>query len=562
MDLRRLIAILRTWAPLLVASVLLAAAAAFVVSSLQQKRYEAKATLIVGASLSAVNPDYNQLLVSQSLANTYASLATTRPILEAVIRQIGLPDSYDELTKRVQANADPSSTLLTVTVQDSDPARAAATANAVAQRLMAESPSLQGQQASLQGSIQAQLQATQDQISATQADVERLAAVASPTPQDLATLQGLQGDLITLRSTYASLVAASSSNASNLLSVVDPAVAPVTPVSPNRLLDTLLGGVLGLLFAMGFVFLFESIDDKVKDAEAVQDLLGLSTLGTITHVSGDRGQGTAHRLTGLLDPFSGSTEAYRTLRTNIEFSSVDTPIRTLLVTSADQGEGKTVTAANLAAVFAQAGRRVLLVDADLRRPSIHLMFDIPNAHGLTSLLRSDEVSIEEVAHKTEQENLRVLTTGPMPPNPAELLGSQRMHLIIDRLNVGSDLLIFDSPPLQAVADSAVLSSIADATLLVIDAQLSHRPAVREARELLDKAGANVLGVVLNRVPARAGASYSSYYSSYNGSSQSPRTRLPIVRATIVTVHRLWRGHRSGGQRQSLRRRHAVADDDD
>ncbi len=144
-------------------------------------------------------------------------------------------------------------------------------------------------------------------------------------------------------------------------------------------------------------------------------------------MKGDRARSEIYRLAALLYPRSGVAEAYRTLRTNIEFASVDAPIRTLLVTSSIPGEGKTITAANLAIVFAQAGRRVLLVDADLRKPGVHVVFDLPNAHGLTTLLRSDEVSLDAIAQATEQDNLRVLTTGPLPPNPAELLGSQRMR---------------------------------------------------------------------------------------------------------------------------------------
>jgi capsular exopolysaccharide synthesis family protein len=207
-------------------------------------------------------------------------------------------------------------------------------------------------------------------------------------------------------------------------------------------------------------------------------------------------------------------EAYRTLRTNVEFSSVDAPIRTLLVTSSVTGEGKTVTAANLAVVFAQSGRRTLLVDADLRKPGTHIIFDLPNAHGLTTLLRSSDASLNSLAQSTEQENLRVLTTGPIPPNPAELVGSQRMRTVVELLKGTEDLVIFDSPPLQAVTDAAILGSFLDATVFVIDAKRSRRRVIRQAREALAKADANVLGAVLNRVPSRATPGNSPYYGGY------------------------------------------------
>jgi non-specific protein-tyrosine kinase len=514
-DLRRQIAIVRAWLPLLVVSVVLAAGLAFVVSSLQPKVYEANARLNVGQSLSTVNPDYNQLLVSQQLSTTYAAVATTRPILEAVIGQLGLGVTSQDLLKRVRADASPNSTLLTIVAQDTDPARAAAIANSMAGQLIAASPTIQGRQVEFQASIDAETKATQDQIDSVQAQVEILSGLPSRTAAQDAELATLDARLVSLRSTYASLLPFSSGNASNVLTVVEPAVAPLQPVSPRPLLDTLVGSVLGLFLAAGVVAVAEYLDDAVKDSDAVQEVATLGTLGTIVRMKGDRDRSEIYRLAALLQPRSDVAEAYRTLRTNVEFASVDSPIRTLLVTSSIPGEGKTVTATNLAVAFAQAGRQVLLVDADLRKPGVHLIFDLPNAHGLTTLLRSDEVSLDAIAQTSEQENLRILTTGPLPPNPAELLGSQRMRTVLESLKSSAGLVIFDSPPLQAVTDSAILSSFLDGTLFVIDARRSRRGAVRLGRESLAKAGAQVLGAVLNGVPARAhsDANYYGYYSS-------------------------------------------------
>jgi non-specific protein-tyrosine kinase len=518
-DLRRQIVVVRAWFPLLVVSVMLAAGAAFVVSSLQQKVYEARATLIVGQSLSALSPDYNQLLVSQRLSTTYAAVATTRPILNAVIGQLGLDVSSDQLLKRVQADAPTDSTLLTITAQDPNPDRAAAIANALADQLIAASPSVQGRQADVQKSIDADIKATQTQIDETQAQIEALTGLLERTPQQDADLQTLEGRLVSLRSTYATLLSSSAGNASNLLSVVEPAVVPLAPISPRPLLDTLLAAVLGLLIALGIASVAEFLNDAIKNSDTVLEVSGLSTLGTIARMKGDRARSEIYRLAALLYPRSGVAEAYRTLRTNVEFAALDSPLRTLLVTSSMPGEGKTVTAANLAVVFAQAGRRVLLIDADLRKPGVHLVFDLPNAHGLTTLLRNNDVSVDAIAQATEQENLRIITTGPLPPNPAELLGSQRMRTVLEPLKAAADLLIFDSPPVQAVTDSAILSSFLDGTVFVIDARRGHRGTVRQGREVLTKAGATVLGAVLNRIPARARAEYGGYYGSDEGSEQ-------------------------------------------
>jgi succinoglycan biosynthesis transport protein ExoP len=510
-DLRHLIAIARKWYPLLVASVVVAAGAAFVVSSMLPKTYEAKATLIVGQALSAANPDYTQLLVSQRLSATYARVAMTRPILESVIAKLDLAESTDELARRARAEAAPDSTLLTIAVDDADPARAAAIANELADKLIAVSPTIQGLQTEVQKSTNASLVATQQQIDETQAEVARLANLAGPAPADVTRLDTLQARLITLRSTYAALLSFSSGSVSNLLSVIEPAVAPIVPVSPKLLLNTLVAALVGLLIAVGVVSVIQYLDDAVKDAEGVELLTGLATLGTIPKMRGDTKQREIYRLVTVLNPLSPAAEAYRVLRTNIEFASLEEPLRTLLVTSTAPSEGKTVTAANLAVVFAQGGRQVILVDADLRKPGIHRIFDLPNEQGLTAMLRDEALALDAVAHGTEVSGLRVLTTGALPANPAELLGSHRMQAVLGQLMANADLVVLDSPPLQVVTDPAILSSYVDRTVLVIEAGRSRRRAVSTGQEVLARAGANVPGVVLNRVPSRSHASYGGYY---------------------------------------------------
>jgi capsular exopolysaccharide synthesis family protein len=507
----------RAWLPLMVVAAILAGAAAFVVSNLQQKVYESKATMIVGQALSATNPDYSQLLVAQNLSATYAAVAETRPIVESVIAELGLKVDPDELVKRITVSAPRDSTLLMITAQDTDPARAAAIANALAERLIAVSPTIQGRAAEFQKSIDQDLAATQDLIATSQAQADALLEIKRRTREQEAALEALEGRLTSLRSTYATLLSYSSPSATNLLTVIEPAEAPTTSVLPRTLLNTLLAAAIGLLVVLGIAFLVEQLDDSIKDPAKVHEVAGLSTLGTITKVRTERGSREMYRLAGLLYPRSSIAEAYRMLRANVEFASVDKPIHTLLVTSAAPGEGKTVTASNLAIVFAQAGRTVLLVDADLRRPAVHAMFELPNTRGLTTMLRDETVALDTLAHATEQANLSILTTGPLPPNPAELLGSHRMQTVLATLLRSADLVIFDSPPLQAVTDAAVLSSFMDGTLLVIDAARSRRRVVRIAMESLTRAGANTIGAVLNRVPSQAHFTYGEYY----GAAPSP-----------------------------------------
>jgi capsular exopolysaccharide synthesis family protein len=220
-------------------------------------------------------------------------------------------------------------------------------------------------------------------------------------------------------------------------------------------------------------------------------------------------------------------ETYRALRSNIEFACVDDPLRTLLVTSALPKEGKTTTAGNLAIVFAQAGSRVLLVDADLRKPGVHSLFNLPNEHGLTTLFRDETATVASVAQDTELEKLRIITSGALPPNPAELLGSKRWHAILGRLKEEADLVILDSPPLQAVTDPALVAAAVDGTILVIHAKRTRRGAVRQGHEALARSGGKILGVAMNRLKQREYDqyyyTYSSYYSSYYGSESDGGT---------------------------------------
>ncbi|MGQ9480079.1 CpsD/CapB family tyrosine-protein kinase [Chloroflexus sp.] len=197
----------------------------------------------------------------------------------------------------------------------------------------------------------------------------------------------------------------------------------------------------------------------------------------------------------LREPASAAAEAYRTLRTNILFSSLDKPIHTLLITSAEPTPEKSLTAANLAVTMAQAEQRVLLVDCDLRQPMLHTTFGLANDQGLTSAILDQEAPL--AIQPTEVLGLSLLPSGPLPPRPADLLGSRRMEGLLHRLRQAADIVIFDTPPVQNVTDALVLSTRVDGVLLVVQAGRSRRDRVREARQKLEKVKANLLGVVLS-----------------------------------------------------------------
>jgi capsular exopolysaccharide synthesis family protein len=272
-----------------------------------------------------------------------------------------------------------------------------------------------------------------------------------------------------------------------------------------------LAAVIALLLAVLLILGAAYLDDGLKDAEVVREALDLPTLGVVPRMTMERGRSEIYRLTMLLSPQSAAAEAYRRLRTNLEFTSVDKPLKTILITSPSAGDGKTVTAANIAVAYAQADRKVLLVDADLRKPGVHEIFNVGNAQGLSSLLHPRSPSWEKVAVATEVPNLRVLPTGPVPPNPAELIGTQRMRTILAELAEANDIVILDGPPLLPVADGAILSKYADGVVLVVDARKTGRQAGGRAKDVLARAGATMLGVVINRLRAAEMELYPAYY---------------------------------------------------
>lgn len=213
----------------------------------------------------------------------------------------------------------------------------------------------------------------------------------------------------------------------------------------------------------------------------------------------------------VANPRSPISEAYRTLRTNLEFSSLDKAIRSMVVTSAAPEEGKSTTLANLAVTIAQAGKKVILVDCDLRRPSLNQIFNARGAPGFTDMMRDDTLMQKPPLQDTSVANLRLLASGTIPPNPSELLASRRMGDVIAALQALADVVLFDAPPIVAVTDAAVLASKVDAVLLVVSAGKTKREHAKKAKALLEKVNAHLIGTVLNNVKGEA--SLYQYYSS-------------------------------------------------
>jgi len=302
------------------------------------------------------------------------------------------------------------------------------------------------------------------------------------------------------------------------VSIVEHAQVPTAPVRPNKAENLLMATTLGLLVAVSFAFVQEFLDDRVKSAEELAQVTGLPTLGAVPMVrAGESCVLTEH------DIHSPLIESYRTLRTAIHFMGVESPLRTLVVTSCNPGEGKTITSVNLAITMSLQGRRVVLVDADLRRPSIHYLLEVPGQPGLAELLTGD-AQLAEVLHTTRVTGLQVIPAGVTPANPVELLNSEAMTRVIASLLDHADVVVFDSPAALPVSDAHVLASKVDGVLLVVEAEAARKGAIRQAQEFLQRSRARLIGTVLNKVTS--GRSGYAYYSAGNGAAGVGRRGFP------------------------------------
>ncbi len=290
------------------------------------------------------------------------------------------------------------------------------------------------------------------------------------------------------------------------VSTVREAPLPVAPRYPDYPTLLALGGFAGFLMALGAVLLRESLDDRIRTDRDLRAVTELPVIGAVPHDPG----GSRRPLVVDTHPSSSRAEAYRGLRTNLRFVDVEVRSRAVSLTSSVQGEGKTTTAVNLALSIAQEGRRVLLIDADLRRPRVAERLGLEGAVGLTEVLL-ERSSLEDAVQTTGREGaLTVLPAGSIPPNPSELLSSDRMRRLLERVERDFDDVLIDAPPVLPVTDAALLSTITGGTLLVVSLRRVSPSQVRRSLEALATVDANVLGLVLNRVPAKRGNRYGYY----------------------------------------------------
>jgi capsular exopolysaccharide synthesis family protein len=495
----------------------------------QPRIYQATATLLINPAAPNQAIPYLQAALAgsqssiQQLASTYDVFLTSPGFDQQVVNSLGLPESAGALAGQITTQLVSTTNFYRISVAAGEPQLAQQLANAVAKQFIAANVSvLQEAQASAARPTPGPevLQRLVKEIGDVSALDQRLAnspnANSPAVQQELAATEQRLSALTTAYNQLQTSQSGSTNTAQlNTATLTSPATLPTVPISPSVRKDVMLGGAAGLSLGLILAFVLEFVEYTIRTPEELEEATGSLPIAVIAAVGNERrlrreNQHPAAQLYTMLTPHSGVSEAFRTLRTNLAFSALNTPVRTILVCSVLPGEGKSTVAANLAVVLAQSGKRVVLVDADLRRPSLHSVFNVGRGHGLTDLLLNGG-DIAANLRQTTVPNLRLLPCGTIPPNPAELLSSDAMKPLIIALKNHADLVIFDSPPMGALTDAVVLSTLTEGSLMVVKAGLARPNVVKRGLETLHKVGSRPLGIVLNRVTVSQLRDYSYYY---------------------------------------------------
>jgi capsular exopolysaccharide synthesis family protein len=494
--------------------------------------YQAETKVLVPPRAAGVSSGGAVLYGAVSLVDE-SQIATSEPVAAAVQKSLGLPGSIQNLLNHVKVAPFKGTTEVLIFQSDgSNPRQAQEVAQAFANQYLA----YRNQQnvatfTSKLNALRAPLLALTKKLQA-----------ANPH-KDVAAYQELLAQRATLLNQQQDLQTAIAQLKQSSGAILVDAEIPASPARPNHIRDALLAIGVALVLGIAAAIFRDYLDDTLRGTADVERLVGGPLLGAIPTFGGGKGKGE-RRLIVMEDIHAPAAEAYQTLRTNLTFLAAERQIGTIVVTSPRQGEGKSTTVVNLAAVMAQAGGRILVADADLRRPVIHQAFGLANEAGLSNIL-GYQSSVEEVVKNPGIPGLRVVTGGPIPPNPVALLSSEAMTSFVDQVGTVTDWVIIDSPPVLGLADAATLASVADGVILVID-ETTNRRVLAHARDQLSKVNAKVLGAVLNNVGSNflhyyAEYSYPSDYAGQDRALDSDETRAEPVQPTAARS-------RKGGKR--------------
>ncbi len=506
-DLLEYFSVVRARKWLVFAVTIVVVASALILSFRQTPTYQANARLLIQPDNSILGT--GQQTVPVDYVTTQMQVIESQPVQSMVRARLGS-------TPSVTTNMVGTTSVVQVSARSTSAKRAAETANAYVDAYVGYRQKVAGDAlGAATNDLQGRIDDLQKQIDAL---ASRLAAIPACTnlPGSAAACSqrtSVQQDRDSLLARQVPLkqqldqIQLNSPVRTSGVQIVTNAVLPENPVSPTPIRNGLLALGLGLVFGVALVLLFEYLDDSIKGADDLKRIdRDLTVLGLIPSAQGWRHK-QKPRVVALSEPASSSAEAYRTLRTSIRFLGLDPQLRIIQITSPGAGEGKTTTAANLAVVLARSGERVVVVSCDLRRPRLHDFFGLPNTIGFTSVLLG-ESSLVDALHRVDADGvLWVLASGPIPPNPSELLQSKRANQLFAALRNYADIIVIDCPPVLPVTDAAVLSAKVDGTLLVLSAGKSTTKQAARAAEVLHQVSAPLVGAVLNNMPDIGGYGY-------------------------------------------------------
>lgn len=499
LELQQIVSILKKRWWILVLGSLAGVVIGYGITQSQPRVYEATATVIVGESIQASEISRDDIAARDVFAQTYAELARRQPVLDGVKKTLNLDVSLNQLKDRVQINI-VDAHLIEITAQANKPQEAQLIAGEIVHQLILLSPDLDTKD-STQLFLQQEIESLQTRIESGRKELLALQAKTTVNisadqlearKTEIAALERLITDW---EGTYSRLLGLLKPNTSqNRLAVLEEAQANPKPISPNLTLSILLSVGLGFVLALGIIFLIEQLDNKVRSAEILERKLGLSHLGSISKMKGEKFDG---KLIAVQDPLSNISESYRMIKRNIEFVTKGQKVKSILVTSPGAGEGKSITVANLGIIMAQAGLKTIIVDTNLRASAQHIIFNMPNEAGLANLLTTLDLKPKEQLIETGTANLQLLTSGNLPHNPVELLHPKRMKQILSDLIKLSDVVILDASALTN-AESAELSNLVDGVILVIDFSRTTQASVEQSMAKLHLVSSRLLGGILNR----------------------------------------------------------------
>ncbi|MCA9959777.1 MAG: polysaccharide biosynthesis tyrosine autokinase, partial [Anaerolineales bacterium] len=530
MELRQYINIFRRWFWLVLLGTGIAGFSAYIFSRTQQPIYQATSVLLIMEGSPSTTTEFSAIQSSERLAQSYIERLTNYEVLEVAIANLGLTMQAKELQESMQVSLVNNSHLIALSVKHTSPKIAAALANEIPTVFAVRNMELQTDRfASSKLNLETELNDVRAELLLAEAQLTE----AQSTSNDSTVIAQLADRVLRLRDTHSRLLQsyediriAEASSLNNII-IDQHARPPVSPISPRVLSNAVLGAAVGGMLSLGLIFLIEYLDDTIQEPEQIENEWGVTTIGLVPVIDTEKLDGS---LVMIKSPRSLEAESYRQLRTNIQYVDASHDLKVILVTSPNPGDGKTTTAANLAISLAQMGKNVILVDADLRRPRLHQVFEVSNAQGLTNLFLEKE-NDEALLQSVEIPNLKVLVSGPIPPNPAELLGSPRMRSILDWLTEQADYIVLDSPPVLTVTDAILLSQIATTTLLVAWMGGTKQKLLELAMRQIRVVDGHLAGIVYNRISDKRHGSYYYYYRSnhYYESTASPNGIAKLLR---------------------------------